>query len=58
MKFLNSIDGANRLVEDTDHRLVTDAEKTDWNAKAEVSLTLNNTTDYARILAMSIALGG
>jgi hypothetical protein len=35
MKFLNEIDGANKLKQDSNNRLVTDAEKTTWNSKAE-----------------------
>lgn len=31
MKFLNKIDGAKRLVQDSENRLVTDIEKTLWN---------------------------
>lgn len=38
MKFLNTIDGANKLVEDADHRLVSDTEKATWNAKASTAL--------------------
>lgn len=34
MKFLNQIDGADKLIENPDHRLVTDIEKAEWNGKA------------------------
>lgn len=37
MKFLNNIDGANRLIEDASHRLVSDIEKATWNSKADGS---------------------
>jgi hypothetical protein len=33
MKFLNKIDGADKLIQDSNNRLVTDAEKTAWNGK-------------------------
>lgn len=33
MKFLNEIDGADKLKQDSNNRLVTDAEKTAWNGK-------------------------
>lgn len=33
MKFLNNMDGASRILEDSSHRFVTDAEKAAWNAK-------------------------
>lgn len=35
MKFLNNIDGANRLIEDANHRLVSDIEKARWDGKAD-----------------------
>lgn len=35
MKFLNNIDGANRLIEDANHRLVSDIEKVKWDGKAD-----------------------
>lgn len=34
MKFLNLIDGANKLMQDTSHRLVSDSEKESWSGKA------------------------
>ena len=37
MKFLNEIDGADKLIEDTGHRLVSDTEKENWNNKADIS---------------------
>lgn len=33
MKFLNNMDGASKILEDSSHRFVTDAEKAAWNAK-------------------------
>jgi hypothetical protein len=33
LKFLNEIDGANRVKTDATNRFVTDAEKTAWNGK-------------------------
>jgi hypothetical protein len=35
MKFLNVIDGADKLKQDSNNRLVTDAEKTAWNGKQD-----------------------
>lgn len=35
MKFLNIIDGANKLKQDTSYRLVSNLEKETWNGKAE-----------------------
>lgn len=37
MKFLNEIDGAHQLKTDASNRLVTDTEKSNWNAKASTS---------------------
>lgn len=37
MKFLNEIDGADKLKQDSNNRLVTDEEKQEWNNKAEIS---------------------
>jgi hypothetical protein len=37
MKFLNEIDGADKLKQDSNNRLVTDAEKANWNSKAETT---------------------
>ena len=37
MKFLNDIEDASRLVQDSTHRLVTDAEKAMWNDKASAA---------------------
>jgi len=40
MKFLNEIDGADKLKQDSNNRLVTDAQINEWNSKAS-NLTLN-----------------
>ena len=40
MKFLNEIDGANRVKQDSNNRFVTDAEKATWNNKANKATTL------------------
>lgn len=37
MKFLNQIDNASKLVTDTDHRFVSDAEKSIWNNKLNIT---------------------
>lgn len=37
MKFLNKIDGANKLVTDANSRLVTDTKIAEWDSKAEGS---------------------
>lgn len=37
MKFLNLIDGADKLVEDTSNRLVSDTEKSTWNNSVVVT---------------------
>lgn len=39
MKFLNKIDGADKVIQDAENRFVTDAEKTAWNGKAAGSHT-------------------
>ena len=46
MKFLNQIDGAKDLVQDSNNRLVTDAEKTAWNSKSDTDTvtTVNGKT--------------
>jgi len=40
MKFLNKIDGADKLITDANNRLVTDAKINEWDNKAS-NLTLN-----------------
>lgn len=35
MKFLNEIDGANKVKEDSEHQFVTAVEKASWNGKAK-----------------------
>lgn len=40
MKFLNKIDGADKLIQDSNNRLVTDAKINEWDNKAS-NLTLN-----------------
>ena len=45
MKFLNSIDGASKIITDSDNRFVTDAEKQKWDNidnKADKSQVLTN----------------
>ena len=37
MKFLNMIDGADKLITDANNRLVKDTDISNWNNKAEVS---------------------
>ena len=44
MKFLNSIDGANRLIEDASHRLVSDIEKMNWDNKSEIPNVIGTQT--------------
>jgi hypothetical protein len=39
MKFLNKIDGADKLITDANNRLVTDAQINEWDNKAEASHT-------------------
>lgn len=35
MKFLNKIDGADKVVTDSSNRFVTDTEKNTWSGKAD-----------------------
>ena len=43
MKFLNKIDGADKLITDANNRLVTDAQINEWDSKAS-NLTLTELT--------------
>ena len=43
MKFLNTIEDASLLVQDADHRLVSDTEKAVWNGKASTDLATTST---------------
>lgn len=38
MKFLNEIDGADKLKQNSNNRLVTDEEKQEWNNKAKITI--------------------
>lgn len=49
MKFLNKIDGADKLLTDSQNRLVTDAEKTAWNEKSNFSGNYNDLTSKPTI---------
>lgn len=44
MKFLNNIDGANRLIEDANHRLVSNIEKINWDNKSEIPNVIGTQT--------------
>lgn len=47
MKFLNEIDGADKLKEDSENRLVTDLEKATWNGKQD-ALPAGTTSQFLR----------
>ena len=47
MKFLNEIDGADKLKEDSENRLVTDTEKAAWNGKQN-ALSTGTTSQFLR----------
>ena len=47
MKFLNEIDGADKLKEDSENRLVTDTEKAAWNGK-QAALPTGTTSQFLR----------
>lgn len=47
MKFLNEIDGADKLKEDSENRLVTDTEKAAWNGKQD-ALPTGTTSQFLR----------
>lgn len=55
MKFLNNIDGANRLIEDASHRLVSDTEKITWNGKLDANANAVSASKWAT--ARSVNLG-
>ena len=38
MKFLNEIDGADKVKQDSNNRFVTDEEKQEWNNKAKITI--------------------
>lgn len=42
MKFLNKIDGADKVVTDSSNRFVTDTEKDTWNGKVDASQVLTD----------------
>ena len=42
MKFLNKIDGADKVVTDSSNRFVTDTEKNTWNGKVDASQVLTD----------------
>ena len=55
MKFLNEIDGASKLKQDSSNRLVTDVQKASWNSKAEGNHnhSKNEITDFPTSLPAS-----
>ena len=42
MKFLNKIDGADKVITDSSNRFVTDTEKNNWNGKVDASQVLTD----------------
>ena len=51
MKFLNNIDGAGRVVDDSTHRFVTDAEKEGWDAKTSNTGTITEVSAVTPIVS-------
>jgi len=58
MKFLNQIDGANRVKQDSQNRFVSDSEKSIWNSKSDTdTVTTINGKTGAITKADIVALG-
>ena len=57
MKFLNTIDGASKVLTDSNHRFVTDDEKTAWNAKETPAGAQAKVDAHAAIVATENELG-
>lgn len=57
MKFLNTIDGASKVLTDPNHRFVTDDEKTAWNAKETPAGAQAKVDAHAAIVATENELG-
>lgn len=57
MKFLNSIDGANKVLTDANNRFVSDTEKAAWNAKETPSGAQGKVDTHALVAATQDGLG-
>ena len=61
MKFLNKIDGADKLIQDSNNRLVTDTKINEWDNKADLAIlttTLNtswsgSSAPYTKTISVS-----